>query len=186
MARTLMGDISTETTKRASEVFAQRLRETRARRGVSQTELAERMTEQGRPMSKAALLRIEKGQRGLSLDEAIAFAAILYAPPANLLSPEEGSLVELTSTRAVDGDGMRNFWQTGDSILAWPAVPAEEDRDRLQLILEHRLTAYATALLDAIRGADPAGKRAALGAIQTTIDDHRRALEVIERPKEDQ
>jgi transcriptional regulator with XRE-family HTH domain len=183
MTRTVMGVID-EPAKRASELFGQRLRETREARGLSQTELAEHMTNQGRPMSKAALLRIEKGTRGLSLDEAIALAAILYAAPVNLLSPPEDSLVELTSGRVVDGGGMRNFLLTGDSILAWPESPAEDDRERLRLILERSLTAYATALLDAIRGADPAGKRAALTAIQATVDDHRRALTQIERTKE--
>ena len=82
---------------RPSEIFARRLREVRTARGESQETLAQTMTERGAcPLSKAALLRIEKGKgfdeggRGLSLDEAIALAAVLNAAPAHLLTPPEG------------------------------------------------------------------------------------------------
>jgi transcriptional regulator with XRE-family HTH domain len=81
------GDVAADKKRRPSEVFAVRLRETRKARNLSQTELARRMTNAGRPMSKEALLRIENGTRGLSLDEAIALIAVLFAVPPHLLTP---------------------------------------------------------------------------------------------------
>src|SRR5688500_17476466 len=79
-----------------SEVFASRLRELRISRGMSQAELAKRMTAVGRPISKVGLLRIESGARGISLDEAIALIAELHAVPPHLLTPPEGEYVWLT------------------------------------------------------------------------------------------
>src|SRR5262245_2425001 len=104
---------------RPSEVFAQRLKATRTDRHLSQTELARRTTDTGRPMAKPALLRIEKGQppemggRGLSLDEALAFCSVLGTAPATMLSPPEGELVWLTDDEAVDGDGLRDWFRHG-------------------------------------------------------------------------
>ena len=170
----------------ASKVFAQRLRETRRNRDLNQTELAAMMSEAGRPLSKAGLLRIENGDRGISLDEAIALAFSLRAVPANLLSPPEGAVVELTAKAAVDGGGMRNWLVAGDPILAWPATPRDEDRDALAEILMRKVTYAATGMLDASRANDQAGMRAGLDAITNAIDKHRGALQQIEASKEDQ
>src|SRR5688500_4231713 len=93
--------------KRPSEIFAARLRETRKARDLTQTELAQLMTDAGLPLSKPALLRIENGERGLSLDEAIALSAVLYAVPAHLLTPPDDGIVALTDKLGVDGEGLR-------------------------------------------------------------------------------
>jgi transcriptional regulator with XRE-family HTH domain len=172
--------------KRPSEVFAERLRETRNARAMSQTQLAEEMTQQGRPISKAALLRIEKGTRGLTLDEAVALAATLFAAPANLLNPPEGSRLALTDNQAVSGDALRNWLLTGNPILAWPAAPTSEDRATLRVTLEQDLAQYARALIDAGRAGDKAGSQAAIDAITAAIARHNNAVDEIQRREKEE
>lgn len=61
-----------------TEVFARRMREERRRAGVSQADLAQRLTEMiGRQVDPSAVARAEKHQRGVRLDEAIAIAEVL-------------------------------------------------------------------------------------------------------------
>lgn len=159
-----------------STVFARRLRETRDRRNLSQTDLAVLLADAGRKMSKPALLRIESGERKVSLDEALAFAWALQASPANLLSPDEGAMLALTEKAAVDGDALRHWLVTGQAIPAWPADPDADDRANLDEILKSALTAYSVAMVDASRAGDKAGAQAAADAIVAAVERHRGAL----------
>ena len=164
----------TDEKMRPSAVFAARLREIRKARGLSQELLAHSMTEGGRPLNKAALLRIESGERGLALDEALALAALLHAAPAHLLSPpEEEALVWLTDQRGVDGDGMRDFLRFGEPL----ALSPEGQRARLSSSLEQAVIVYARALVDAVQGNDRAGQKEALLALGRMALAHREALE---------
>jgi transcriptional regulator with XRE-family HTH domain len=164
--------------KRPSEVFATRLRDTRKARELSQTELAQRMTERGRPMSKAALLRIENGERGLSLDEALAFAAVLFVAPAHLLSPRDEETVWLTDNMAVDGEGLRAWLLHGYEFIA---TTSDYHRAERAKALEKIVVAHAQALVDAIRGEDTAGEVAALKQLAETSLVYRSQLELIEQ-----
>jgi transcriptional regulator with XRE-family HTH domain len=148
---------------RPSQVFAARLRETRKARGLSQADLAQRMTEVGRPMNKLAVLRIESGERGLSLDEAFAFADVLNAVPAQMLSPVGDDLVKLTETHAVDGGGMRAWLRFGGSFIAQGGDIPDERLEDLEL---QALALHAQALIDANRGGDTAGVKEAFYAIR--------------------
>ena len=112
-----MTAIDDKTEPRPSEVFGARLREIRTSRGLTQEALAEIVTAQGRPMNKAAVLRIERGERGLALDEALALAWALQVAPAHLLSPRDDSMVWITNNIGVDGAGMRNWLLFGDITL---------------------------------------------------------------------
>jgi transcriptional regulator with XRE-family HTH domain len=56
------------------ELFGRRLREEREQRGWTQAELAGRS---GTGLHPTAVTRIERGERGVSLNEALAFAAAL-------------------------------------------------------------------------------------------------------------
>jgi transcriptional regulator with XRE-family HTH domain len=116
-----------------SKVFGRRLREWRAERGLSQTQLAAAVTEAGQPLSKAALLRIENGTRELKLDEAIVLAQVLRVPFADLLEPPRDRLVALTNSVAVDGDGMRRWLVTGEPIRVWP--------EKIETPQDHQLVA---------------------------------------------
>lgn len=162
----------------ASEVFALRLRETRRARDLSQSEVARRMTEAGRPMGKASLLRVENDTRGPTLDEAFALAQVLFAATANLLSPPEGALVALTDKVAVDGGGLRNWLLTGVGIPVWPEAPRDEDRGTLRVWFEDAVTAHAVALADAYRARDKAGIRAAVEAILASVGRYEQALKL--------
>ena len=158
--------MSKTTPRRPSEVFAWRLREVREAKDLSQGELARRLTEAGRPISRNALLQIERGKRGISLDEAIALIAQLDVVPAHLLTPEEGERVGLTDDRTVDGMEIRAWLRYGFSFIAAAGdLPAELVEDRTQ----HALAVHALALVDATRGDDIAGQREALRAIGETV-----------------
>ena len=88
---------------RPSEVFAARLRKVRNARELTQTELAYRVESGGVPMNRAALLRIESGVRGLSLDEAFAITAALPAAFAHMLTPPDDASLRLDDKLAIDG-----------------------------------------------------------------------------------
>jgi transcriptional regulator with XRE-family HTH domain len=162
-----------ETLRRPSQVFASRLRELRKARGYSQADLAKLMRDAGRPMSKPALLRIENGERGLSLDEAVAFAYLLNAAPAHMLSPPEGDAVMLTDNAGVDGEGLRAWLRTGD--------PFGDFQAELRGDLERLVTTHARALVDAQRGGDTAGTKAALFELGKTALRYQEALMDLER-----
>ncbi|WP_281067205.1 helix-turn-helix domain-containing protein [Kribbella sp. NBC_01245] len=70
-----------------SDTFARRLRMERERQGLSQAELARRVTEVlGVNVDKSAVARIEQQTRAIRLDEAAAMAEVLGLPIAALLS----------------------------------------------------------------------------------------------------
>jgi transcriptional regulator with XRE-family HTH domain len=160
--------------QRPSQVFATRLEETRKARGVSREALAQRMRHEGRPVNKTALLRIEKGGRGLLLDEAFALAHSLNAAPAHLLTPLGNGFIAITGNFAMDADALRD-WLT----LGLPAIPSfdeaasGETEQRARALLEQRLTQLAGALVDASRGRDREGCRAVVRAIEMAVDEYR-------------
>ena len=169
MAKSVIGRAAGD---RPSQVFARRLKERRADHNVSQNELARRMTEEGRPMSKAALLRIENGQRGLMLDEALALAELLNVATGHLLSPREGELVWLTDKRGVDAAGMRNWLLFADPLLWSPTG----HRVRLRLQLVQAIEVYAQAIIDAKNGGDDERQRVAIDALEAAIMGHNKAM----------
>jgi transcriptional regulator with XRE-family HTH domain len=147
---------------------------------MSQADLAARMTERGRPLSRPALQQLETSKRGVSLDEALALAACLWAAPANLLSPPGDTYVALTDDVGVDGQALRTWFSTGDPLGAWPETPTEDDRAALDEILGDALSRLALALVDANRSGDKAGVKALYVAIEQAVDRHRAALRAIE------
>lgn len=70
-------------------IFARRLREERARAGLTQTDVARQLSERtGTKIDSSALTRVEKGQRAVKLEEALALAEILGEPLDTLLHDE--------------------------------------------------------------------------------------------------
>lgn len=57
----------------------------RAERGLSQRQLADRVTALGHPMSNSMLSRIERVQRRCDVDDLIAIAEALHVPALALL-----------------------------------------------------------------------------------------------------
>lgn len=72
------------------EVFARRLREARNARRWTQQDLVGRLAELDAAMDRTVLARIEKGQRDVRLEEAVALAAALDVALVNLILPIEG------------------------------------------------------------------------------------------------
>jgi transcriptional regulator with XRE-family HTH domain len=160
-----------------SEVFARRLSETRAKRGVSQAALAKAVTEGGLPMSKTAVLRLEKGKRGISLDEALAFAApgALNAVPAYLLSPPEGAVVAVRDGFGFDGEGIREWLQYG--LWNWTPAPDQGHKAGRDAHFQERLAMLAQSLVDAVGGKDAAGMRTIESAIIREVVRHHQGTE---------
>lgn len=153
-----------------SEIFGRRLRETRQARGKTQRDLAGDMSREGRPMRKEALLRIEKGTRGVSLDEAVALAALLHVSLAHLLSPPDGTYIGVTGNRGFDGAALRNFLLFGDPMLG---VTSRGRRVRQDRYLVDEIVVYAQALLDARKGKEGVGEKAARDKIYEAVERHR-------------
>jgi len=161
-------------TMRPSEVFAHRLREVRTARGMSQAKLARLMTDAGRPLSKVALLRIENGRRGLSLDEALTLAELLNVAPAHLLSPPDGAYAMLTDGHGISGNEMRIWLLFGGELGA----PLQRVRLRVPFVLA--IEVYAQAILDARNGGDEEGRQHATRALEALILDHNAKIGEIE------
>lgn len=143
---------------RPSEVFALRLKETRRARSLTQTELATKTTEAGRQMTKAALLGIERGTRGLGLDEAFALTQTLRASFANLLSPPEDAMIAPTENLAMHGRELRQWLLTGLPVPVRPAtIETADDALLAEDWIQRRLAVLAIAMGDASRGGDHAG-----------------------------
>ncbi|WP_076623911.1 helix-turn-helix transcriptional regulator [Leucobacter chironomi] len=75
----------------AAEDFtlAQKLRERRERLGLSQTEVATLISDAGIRMSQTAMSRIEKGERALTVGEALVYASALQTTLEELLSSDK-------------------------------------------------------------------------------------------------
>lgn len=85
---------------RATETFARRMREERQRAGLTQVEVAERLTAMlERPVYDSALARVEKHLRAIRLDEAVAIADVLELPLSALLRDREHVDEEIAQLR---------------------------------------------------------------------------------------
>lgn len=76
--------------EKSQEIFVRRLREERRAARMTQAALAARMTKRldGVTIDASIVTRIERGQRGVSLDEAVAAAESVGVPLDRLLDPE--------------------------------------------------------------------------------------------------
>jgi hypothetical protein len=146
---------------------------------MTQGELGARMREAGFPMDKAAVQRVEKGERGLSLDEALAFAVVLDAVPAHLFTPPGEERVALTRNfYDLDGTDMRTWLRYGKGFMfAAGDLPAELVEDRAM----HAMAVHAQALVDAKRNGDSAGIQDAYHAMAAVLDAERERLEAAKR-----
>jgi transcriptional regulator with XRE-family HTH domain len=94
--------------------------------GLSQRDLAARLTDLGRPTPGTALSKIERGERRVDVDDLVAFAVALGVSPATLLLPP---VADDTPT-AVTGAGTvttRQAWDWADGTAPLVAFPGETD-----------------------------------------------------------
>jgi transcriptional regulator with XRE-family HTH domain len=90
----------------AATVAANILRLRRAR-GLSTYALSDRLSAAGKPIAPSALSKVERGQRQVSVDELMTFAAVLDVSPSALLLPLEDDPaveVEITGVGPVAAD----------------------------------------------------------------------------------
>lgn len=73
--------------ERPEAIFARRVRQLREAAKIPQTKLAERLAERGVKIDPTSITRIEKGTRGIRLDEAVAIADVLGVPLEETLLP---------------------------------------------------------------------------------------------------
>ena len=90
--------------ERTGEMFARRLREARQAAGISQTGLARRISERldGR-LDGPTITRIEKGERSVRIEEAVAAAQALDVPLAALVTDETPEAARLRELRQALG-----------------------------------------------------------------------------------
>lgn len=70
--------------------FARRLRENREAAGLSQTELARRLTDRlGTAVPSTAVTKMENDTRSVKIDEAVAIAEVLRVPLLRMLGDDE-------------------------------------------------------------------------------------------------
>jgi transcriptional regulator with XRE-family HTH domain len=70
----------------SDEIFARRLLTLRKVAGLTQEQLADRMTKAGNTMHRSAIAKIEAGDRAVSIGEAVQLAGVLGADLADLAS----------------------------------------------------------------------------------------------------
>lgn len=103
---------------RPSQVFGSHVRDVRIRKGwTSQQHLADRLGELGHGIDRSAIARLERGTRGVPLDEAFAIAAALEVSPLSLMLPREpGQPVAVAPGLTVTSAEARE-WARGDDPL---------------------------------------------------------------------
>lgn len=140
-----------EDARTPGEVFAQRLREVRTRRGWSQRELAERLMDLGvTTLSRATLAKIEAGRgraANVSVADALAIASALGVSPLALVTPARlAEQVAVTPKRIVSGGRLRGWIRQ-----SWPL----SDEDDRRVFFSELPTEEFDALLEARAGRAP-------------------------------
>lgn len=136
-----------------SQVFARRMRRYRERRGWTQKALAGELADIGWKVDRAQLARIESGDRGIALDEAIMIAWALALPPALVYLPlGEASDVAIAPDVVIHPDLARK-WVTGREPAAasdrFARMPREWKADMTTWWIHDRLSNATKAVRDA-------------------------------------
>lgn len=156
------------TMRRVSENI-ERLRKLR---GLSQAQLALRLTKIGRPMLDTAVSKMERGSRRIDVDDLVALAIALNVSPVAILMPATADLekVSLTDTFSVSSQ-VAWLWAAGDAqasdfLLDPPGEHSEEEHN-----------AYWNARQEYLSASHPAGRFAAARTLGRTIGSLRAELE---------
>lgn len=162
--------MSEPTPKRPSAIFAERLRATRKARGISLDQLSRAMSDAGRSVSKASLVRLELAEREPRLDEALALARVLGTAPALLLSPSDDERVSVTSDTTLDGTQLREWFRHGmarEILVLGDKSPGKRMVESMTLAIA---ADAARNLTDAQSARDTAGAADALRALKTVLN----------------
>ncbi len=150
-----------------ASTFASRVRQVREARGWSQEELARRLAEIGPRLGPTAITRLERGDRAVRVEEAVAIARALMTPLNALLQPVDGAELEHVNRL------MRRYEQ-----LSAMRAKAQEELDDLYDELVDAFAKYPTVADSFRRGmGHPANKgwRDVLSQILQKADAQRAA-----------
>ncbi len=98
----------------------------RKRRGWRAEDLADRLG-----VDRSTVTKLEHGERGVTLDDAFHYAAVLGVQPSALIAPRDSTPVQITAIDSVDGHIFR-AWLRGHTFVRPDDVdyfPAEVDLD---------------------------------------------------------
>jgi transcriptional regulator with XRE-family HTH domain len=100
--------------KSVRTVFAERLRELRESRHLNQQQLATRLDEEfDIKLDRTAIAKIENGDRNVSIEDAVAFAAALNVSPIMLMSPRGTEPAIAIGSMSMTADQFRD-WARGN------------------------------------------------------------------------
>jgi transcriptional regulator with XRE-family HTH domain len=113
------------------ETTIERIRELRKARGMTQQELAARISRLGVPIHQTAIARVESGKRELTLAEAFQFAYALDVAPVHLFVPTDSDeLISIGPNVEAPPKHVRLWirgdWSFTDSRLYRSQVPEDE------------------------------------------------------------
>lgn len=157
------------------EVFHRRLVEIRKAVGYpSQAALADRLDADGVHLGATAVARIETGQRGVKLDEAIALGAVLGVSPSWLLTPDAArDMVAVTPELTAQAWVVRG-WLAGEPL----GNRRVDERSLLAVLPEEERAVHRCPALASLRTAVSSLARATLDGRE---DRMRRELDSIAR-----
>lgn len=116
-------------------------------RGYSTRQLAAELERRGRSVSASGIIRMEKGERVVTADDLVAFAAVFGISPVSLLLPLTATAetpVEITGAGTVDA---LRAWEWGIGRLPLRTTPEHERTE----LAEHRLYGMPQWLQDHVR-----------------------------------
>ena len=109
-----------------SERFGRRLQELRKQtRGWSQQRLADELVKIGWPLDRTAIAKIEKAQRGVSVDDLVALAVALNVSPGWLLAPAEAGEEPAPVVGSVSAPAW-TVWDWVDGVHPLPTLSEDE------------------------------------------------------------
>ena len=107
------------------EVLARRVEQVRKARGLSQRDVAERLADLGVTMHQTAIAKIEKGDRRVTIEDALLLAFVLDVAPVNLFLPLADNIPMALGNVTVQSGEMR-AWARGFTPL-----PGQDSRTYL-------------------------------------------------------
>jgi transcriptional regulator with XRE-family HTH domain len=119
--------MSEPTPIRPSAIFGARLRAARKARDLSLEQVARALSATGRSVSKASLVRLERGERDPGLDEALALAWWFSASPTAWLTPRDDEALQVGEHDALDPPTAQEWLRYGlGGAGRWRARIAED------------------------------------------------------------
>lgn len=163
-----MTDIPTDLPGLSPEgAFRQRMREARTAARMTQGELSARLAELGYKLSRGAIADIERGQRAVRLNDALAISAALGVAPVNMMAPfEDPEPIDEEATRLGIFRPLSEL-AVGANLRLIPVVARRWIRG-LQLYSDAPLEDWARYYVEQV----PPSRRAQLREIQRALEAH--------------